>query len=628
MSKQLVIAIFENEAAADAAVKEVKDWDRITEDVRLGAIGVLVKDDRGRIKTHKVGSRRTATGALLFGLASLLTSGVTLLGGLLVGGVLGSLFHKGLGLSKEDMARLEAELDGGKAAVGLLVNPEEATPITAFLSALGGVAEAHELDQPVVEAAAATAVDAPAEAHAEAAAAAAAAAATTEAAEQVKLAAAAFLYGYPLVYNLAEIARFTAGPNLVSAEPLSYNTFGHARELLDPSAHFVSPNNDTLYMIALCDVRSGPLVLRVPDTADRYYVLQFVDAWTNNFAYIGRRATCTAEGHYLLAPHDYAGEVPEGMPVVCAPSGVFAIVGRLAVDGQADLPAAHALQDQFTLTPLSVHQGGEAPAPVPGVPQADARVGDELKWWESFRVALAAFPPPAADAPLLALGEKLGLTAAESPYVNPDPALMSILVAGQQAAENKIEELVKTAAKPLNGWQNTLHVFDYNLDYFELGALNDPRWMIADRKTAYVTRTVAARAGLWGNHGYEAVYQIVYVDADNRPLDSEGKYELTLPTPPPVDAFWSLTMYDADQFYLVANPINRYSIGDRTPGLRYGDDGSLTIYVQKDSPGPDKESNWLPAPQSGPFRPIMRLYQPGQPILDGSYVLPAIERVG
>ncbi len=138
---------------------------------------------------------------------------------------------------------------------------------------------------------------------------------------------------------------------------------------------------------------------------------------------------------------------------------------------------------------------------------------------------------------------------------------------------------------------------------------------------------MAARAGLWGNHGYEANYRMVYVDADNQPLTSDHCYELHLTELPPVDAFWSLTMYDAREFYLVANPIDRYSIGDRTPGLKYGADGSLTIYLQKDSPGADKESNWLPSPQDGAFRPIMRMYQPKQEILDGSYLLPAIRRV-
>ncbi len=445
--------------------------------------------------------------------------------------------------------------------------------------------------------------------------------------EQVKLAAEAYIYGYPLVYNMHEIGKFPAGPNLAGPEPLPYNTIGYARNLLDPQAHFVSPNNDTLYLIGICDVRNGPLVLHVPDTHDRYYVLQFIDAWTNNFAYIGRRATGTKEAHFLLTSHEYSGEVPTGMQVIHAPTGLFVMLGRLAVNGTADLPAVHALQDQFTLTPLSVYQGGPTPTAVIGVPQADLRVEEDLKWWEEFRVALAAFPPPAADAPFLAVCRGLGLLAGESPYVDPNPELERILAAGAKAAQEKIEELIQSAAKPVNGWQNVLHVFDYNLDFFEIGDVDAPEWKIPERKIAYVTRAIADRAGLWGNHGYEADYQIVYVDADNQPLTSNHRYELQLQSPPPVDAFWSLTMYDAHEFYLVANPIQRYSIGDRTPDLKYGADGSVTIYLQKDSPGADKESNWLPTPHTGNFRPMMRMYQPKQPILDGSYLLPAIKRV-
>ena len=151
-----------------------------------------------------------------------------------------------------------------------------------------------------------------------------------------------------------------------------YNEFGYARELLGPETEFVSPNNDTLYVLAACDVRQGPLVLHVPDTGGRYYVLQFVDAWTNNFAYIGRRATGTSEGEFLLAADGRAGEAPAGMRLVSAPTGIFMIVGRVQVDGEADLPAVHALQDQFTITPLSVRDGGPAPA-TPGAPQPDPR---------------------------------------------------------------------------------------------------------------------------------------------------------------------------------------------------------------------------------------------------------------
>ena len=243
-------------------------------------------------------------------------------------------------------------------------------------------------------------------------------------------------------------------------------------------------------------------------------------------------------------------------------------------------------------------------------------------------LALAAFPPPAGRCSLPQGLRSLRADGGRVPYVNPDPGLVKILAAGEKAAEEKIEELIKTAAKPVNGWQNVLHLFDYNLHYFEIGTLNSPQWIIADRKIAYVTRAIAARAGLWGNHGYEANYQIIYVDSDNQPLSSDHRYELHMPVPPPVDAFWSLTMYDAHEFYLVDNPLHRYSIGDRTPGLKYGADGSLTIYLQKDSPGPDKESNWLPTPQTGSFRPIMRMYQPQEPIMNGTYLLPAIKCVG
>lgn len=435
-----------------------------------------------------------------------------------------------------------------------------------------------------------------------------------------------FLYGYPLVYNLHEMEAFVAGsPRFQMHAP--YNQFGYARELAGPVTKFVSPNNDTVYLVAVCDVRNGPLVLHTPDTHDRYYVLQFVDAWTNNFAYIGRRGTGTAEANYLLASADYAGEVPAGMRLVRAPSGIFAIVGRLAVNGAADLPAVFALQEQFTLTPLSVHLGGAAPDPVPGVPAPDARVRPELRWWEAFRVALAAFPPPPADEALLALCEQIGLTAPASPYINPDEEFAQQLAAGQKAAEEQLEAIIKKPSQPVNGWQKMLHIFDYNNDYFELGTVNTPEWRIADRQTAYMTRAIAARVGLWGNHGYEAAYSAVYVDADNQPLDGAARYELRLAELPPVDAFWSLTMYDAREFYLVDNPLNRYSIGDRTPGLQFGPDGSLTIYLQSDSPGAEKESNWLPTPQTGNFRPMLRMYQPKPPVLDGTYLLPAIRRI-
>ena len=444
--------------------------------------------------------------------------------------------------------------------------------------------------------------------------------------EMLQRALEAYVYGYPLVCDLKETAAVVEGDGSLPLTS-SYNHFVRARALLGPETNFVTPNNDTLYILAGCDLSEGPLVLDVPDTAGRYYVLQFVDAWTNNFAYIGRRSTGTAEGTYLLAPAEYRGTVPEGMTEVRAPTLVFTIVGRVQVDGADDLPAVHDIQDGFSLTPLVVHQGGSTPPPVAGIPAGDTRVSGDLQWWEQLRVCVAAFPPPAGDARYLALLDELGVTARESPYIDPEPDLARLLVEGAKAGQALIEALIKSAAPPVNGWTDTLHLFDYNLDFFEVGTVDAPDWKIADRSKAYATRAAVARAGLWGNHGYEADYRLVNVDADGHQLDGSHRYELRLDRLPPVDAFWSLTMYDVPEFHLVDNPIDRYRIGSNTPDLTFADDGSLTIYLQAASPGAGKESNWLPVP-AGDFRPVMRLYQPRDEVLAGKYDLPPMRRVG
>jgi hypothetical protein len=436
----------------------------------------------------------------------------------------------------------------------------------------------------------------------------------------VQAATRAFVYGYPLVYNLAEIAKLPGGEAAISGgAPVPWNTFGCARELLDPSVDFVSPNNDTLYLLAPLDLSGGPVRLEVPDTADRYYVLQCVDAWTNNFAYIGRRATGTAAGSFTFVPPGFDGEVTDGSTVVHAPTDVMVIVGRLQVDGEADLPAVHALQDAFVLAEV------DPDAPRAGLPEPDPAVPEALRWWEQFRVLLAAFPPPEGDAPFVAMLGRLGLTDATSPFVDASPELTEALVAGSTEGMAMIEKIIADAGQA-GGWTKGQHYFDYNLDHYEVGTIDAPEWRCADRSTAAITRALAARVGLWGNHGYEAVYSVIYTDADGELLDAEHAYELTFSPAPPVDAFWSLTMYDNDKYYLVENPIDRYSIGDRTPGLQVADDGSVTIYLQRTSPGPDKESNWLPTPASGGFRPMLRAYQPGDSVKDGTYPMPDITR--
>jgi len=170
-------------------------------------------------------------------------------------------------------------------------------------------------------------------------------------------------------------------------------------------------------------------------------------------------------------------------------------------------------------------------------------------------------------------------------------------------------------------------MFDYNIDRCGPGTIDTPEWKIADRKRAYVTRALAARAGLWGNHGYEADYEIVHQDGNGDQPNGAHRYQVTFDPRPPAEAFWSLTMYDVPRYYLVANPIDRYSIGDRTPGLQYGADGSITIRMQVDRPSDAAAAaNWLPSP-TGDFRPILRMYVPGASVLDGSYPMPKIERL-
>jgi hypothetical protein len=253
-------------------------------------------------------------------------------------------------------------------------------------------------------------------------------------------------------------------------------------------------------------------------------------------------------------------------------------------------------------------------------------VGEELDWWEKFRAWSQLFPPPAAERDYIQKFEPLGALATDSPYVDPDPGLAALLRAGQKAGQEFIETTSKAGGETVNGWMMTTHLFDFNMDSFALGTFDSPQWKMADRAKAHVMRAVAARLGLWGNHAYEALYALVFVDDHGERLNGAKRYVLHFDESPPVDAFWSMTMYDDHNYYLVANPINRYSIGDRTPDLQYNDDGSLDLFLQHDSPGPDKESNWLPAPAGG-FRPILRMYQPGEAIFDGSWQPPAVQRL-
>ncbi|MGW5382749.1 DUF1254 domain-containing protein [Nocardia sp. NPDC003963] len=437
-------------------------------------------------------------------------------------------------------------------------------------------------------------------------------------AELTTLAADAFVYGFPLVFDLQQIARFTS-EGMGSLPPAPLNEFSHATALAGPRDTFVSVNNDTVYSIANITTAGGPVRLDVPDTAGRYYVLQFVDTWTNNFAYIGRRATGSLAASYLLVPPEWDGMPAEGVTVIECPTSVVTIVGRWAVDGDADLPAVRALQEGLRSTPPG--SGPGLPARTPGVPA-------DLGFFEQLRVGMRAFPPAERDRRYQQRFEPLGLLEADTPYADLDPVRATALRKGLAAGRQRLEtELTHGSVPRQNGWNQSYHLFDYNLDFFGIGTRDDPHWRLPDDPDRYLLRAAAARGGLWGNHGYEAAYAMIYTDSEGRPLEGTHRYELCFAEPPPCAAFWSVTMYDTPDFHLVDNPIFRYSLGDRTPGLRTGPDGSLVVALQHDTPAdPDRRANWLPTPADA-FRPLLRIYEPHETVLDGTYELPPIIRV-
>lgn len=430
-----------------------------------------------------------------------------------------------------------------------------------------------------------------------------------------------YILGFPLVFNLDQVERYvTTGIGVNEAAP--FNTFSHARTLAGPDDTFVSINNDTLYSMVQIDLSVGPVQLHVPDTAGRYYVLQFVDAWTNNFAYVGHRATGTGEGDFLLVPPGWHGHPPEGATVIHCPTRVVSIVGRWACDTQTGLTDVHRLQDATTLTVLD-----NATEPL-GIPLPED-VAPELLFWEKFRVWSQAFPPADSEREALAALAPHGVTeVGASPFTDLPRADVTRLRDTAVDSTQKLADFLRHGEVPVvNGWQLAYHAFDYNTDFFEVGTLTDPLYTSVPRQEKFLLRAAAALGGLWGNHAYEAAYAAVYVDAAGEQLDGTHRYTIRFGPTPPVGAFWSLTMYSMPDFYLVDNEIGRYSIGDRTPGLRYADDGSLTIAMGATAPSdPELRANWLPAPE-GPFRPLIRMYEPEPSVVDGRYTLPPIQRI-
>ena len=375
----------------------------------------------------------------------------------------------------------------------------------------------------------------------------------------------------------------------------------------------VLPNVDTVYTVARLQLEDGPLVLRVPDLRGRYYTMQFLDAYTNSFAYVGRRTTGTRPGRFAIVPPKWRGRLPRGVRLIRSPTPVVWMLGRTLVDGPADLPAVNAIQRGYTLTPLA--RLGGAPNPAIFLPSSalqPAPLPEGLAFFDAMGAAMRENPPPRRDRALIRSFRRVGIgrglkTSARRLSAATRAGLAAAVSAGPRLVAAYGRRQARTSARRNNGWELA-----------ERGIGNFGR--------KFLLRADISERALGANVRAEAVYPLTDTDRRGRPLSGANRYVLRFKRGqlPPVNAFWSLTLYGPDRF-LVENSIGRYAIGNRSPGLRRNADGSLDVLLQRTAPA-GRESNWLPAPP-GRFSLALRLYEPKRSVLNESWPLPTITRV-
>lgn len=439
---------------------------------------------------------------------------------------------------------------------------------------------------------------------------------TVEAEEARQIATEAYIYAYPMV--LMELTRRVSTnvetPDASIHAPM--NQFSNARQFPDASfTAVVRPNADTLYSSLWFDVSQEPLMIRVPDSGGRYYLLEMLDYWTDVFAAPGKRTTGTGEQTIALVGPGWTEQLPDGVDMIRSPTANGWILGRTQTNGVADYAKVHAFQDGLTATPLSAWGRDGPPArgtvdaeidmSVPPVVQVERMNAEDF--FTLFGELTENNPPHANDYPMLHRMERIGIEWGEPFSVaEASPEVKAAIETAPAAGLAQIKAKFTTAGVQTNGWRTNL---------VDIGTYG----------TDYLARAGVAYAGLGANTVQDAIYPTAITDADGAPFSSDRAYVLHFDKDriPPVRAFWSLTMYNDKQLF-AANPINRYAIGDRD-ALKFNADGSLDLYIQRDNPGPEKEANWLPAPGSGAFTMNMRLYWPKPAALDGAWTPPPVQ---
>ena len=436
-----------------------------------------------------------------------------------------------------------------------------------------------------------------------------------DAEEAARIGVEAYIFGYPLV--TMEMTR-RISTNVAKVE----GTRGPMGQLVNlrsyPSASFrdvTAPNADTLYSTAWLDLSKEPYVFSLPDEQGRYFLLPMLSGWTDVFEVPGKRTTGTGAQTYAITGPGWKGTLPEGVKELKSPTNIVWILGRTYCTGTPDdYKAVHALQDKYSLVPLSSFGKPYTPPMGKVDPSVDMKTPvrdqvhrlDAASYFKMLASLMKENRPAKADGAMVEKLAKIGIVPGNDFDISKlDPATAKALQGVPKVAQEKIMGHFTNAGVFKNGWVYTTQTGLYGTDYLQ--------------------RALVTAIGLGANRPQDAVYPTSEVDGDGKPYDGANKYVMHFPKgqTPPAKGFWSLTMYNAEYFF-VDNPLNRYSISPRND-LKYNEDGSLDLYIQKDSPGKDKESNWLPAPQ-GKFILMLRLYWPQETapsIIDGTWTPPA-----
>lgn len=427
---------------------------------------------------------------------------------------------------------------------------------------------------------------------------------------------AAYVYAYPLV-TMDTAKSIMTNTVLPHGNTAPMGQFINLREYPKPSFHEVTaPNADTLYSFAWINLLDEPYVLHVPDEFGRYYLIALISAWTEVFASIGTRTTGTKAQDFVIVGPNWHGKLPPGLPIINSPTDLVWIYGRTYSTGTPkDMKIVHALQDQYSVTPLKFY--GKPYTPPKGTfdPKIDMKTDvptqvnalDAATFFKRFARLMKNNPPTKADQPMVINLAKLGIVSGQDFDIkNVNPDIAKALIASVPWGQKKIMEHLNESGVIKNGWKYMTKTGRYGTDYLQ--------------------RALVAEIALGANLPEDAIYPVTTVDSSGEKLNGGKLYIIRFVGKefPPVNGFWSLTMYN-DQYFFVPNTLQRYNISQRDK-LKTDIYGSVEVYIQHDSPGPDKEANWLPAPE-GDFVLMFRLYWPKPAILKGIWIPPGVKKI-